>query len=405
MSSNNNPKQVIAWFVVLLILGVTLWSGSKALREAKPEEAPAGPAGGRPPSTVIFQPAAEKEVVQLLTVTGTLRAARRAQVASREAAAVDSIEVSEGDLVEKGATLVTLDGRRIAAQLAEGQASLTAARAELAQREAEDDRAKEDAEMMSGLWDQKAIAKRQYLDSVSAAKVANSRVDAAREAIDASHKRLELLKVREVDLKVSAPFDGRVVARHTEIGEWLKEGDPVVTLVSTGEVEAWLQLPERHAAQLKTTTPGSVEIRLPGRDEPIRADKMSLISDVEGRSRRFNLIAHIPDPENTLTPGTSVEAIVPIGEPTIAIVVSSDAVLKSYAGTYVFIAAPGEQGPPVATRVPIEVQFERDGEAVLAPGELKLGDQVIVEGNERLFPNTPLNPQPFSTTRGEKPKP
>ena len=28
-----------------------------------------------------------------------------------------------------------------------------------------------------------------------------------------------------------------------------------------------------------------------------------------------------------------------------------------------------------------------------------LGDRVIVEGNERLFPNTPLDPRPYAETR------
>jgi RND family efflux transporter MFP subunit len=399
MSTSSNRKQSLAWIGILLVLAASLWFGSKSLRDAE-AAADGGPAaGGRPPSTVIFQLAEKKEVVQMLAVTGSLRAARRAEVAAREAAAVESMNVEDGDLVKAGSVLVTLDGRRVAAQLAEGEAALTAARAELAQRQAENERATQDQIMMAGLWEQKAVAEREYLDSVREAKVAISREDAARESIEAAYKRLELIRVRETDLEVTAPFDGRVVARHTEIGEWLKEGDPVVTLVSTGEVEAWLQLPERHAAKLKADTPASVELRLPGRGEPVLAESFSLIPDVEGRSRRFDLIARIPDPDNQLTPGTSVQAAVPIGKPAERLVVASDAILKSYAGTYVYIVADSASGPPIATRVPVEVLFERDGEAVLAEGELKPGDRVIVEGNERLFPNTPLDPKSYSETR------
>lgn len=399
MSANSNRKQSLAWVGILLVLAASLWFGSKSLRDAKEDGGGESMAGGRPPSTVIFQLAEMREVVQTLAVTGSLRAARRADVAAREAAAVESMNVQDGDLIEAGAVLVRLDGRRVAAQIAEGEAALTAARAELAQRQAENERAKQEETMMAGLWEQKAVAEREFLDSVREAKVASSREDAARESIEAAHKRLELTKVRQTDLEVTAPFDGRVVARHTEIGEWLKEGDPVVTLVSTGEVEAWLQLPERHAAKLKADTPASVQLRLPGRSEPIRAESFSLIPDVEGRSRRFDLIARIPDPDNHLTPGTSVEAEVPIGKLEARLVVASDAILKSYAGSYVYIVADSPPGPPVATRVPVEVLFERDGEAVLAPGALQPGDRVIVEGNERLFPDTPLDPKPFSETR------
>lgn len=400
MSDSPNLKQSAAWLGVLIILGVTGWFGWKALQDTKPDEASADPGGGRPPSTVIVRPIEEREVVEQLSATGTLRAVRRAEVAARESAAVDALLADEGDQVKAGAVLARLDGRRLEAQLQESHASLTAIKAELSQREAEHERAIRDEEMMRGLWEERAVSEREFLDSTRELKVAAARVQAAMEAIAASEKRLELLEVRRTDLDIKAPFDGRVVARHTELGEWVNEGDPVVTLLSTGEIEAWLQLPERHVSSLRAATPDSVEVRIPGHHGPIKVDKISLVPDVEGRSRLFNLIAHIPDPENQLTPGSSVEAHVPLSKPTPRLVISSDAILKSYAGTYVFVPQNAGNGPPISKRVPVEVLFERDGEAVLTSEELKAGDLIIVEGNERLFPGTPLNPQPWSETRG-----
>ncbi len=402
MGSKTNSKQGLAWVGIIGVLGVTMGFGWKAMRDAKPAEGGPAAGGGRPPSTVIFKPAEEKDMVEYLAVTGDLRALRRADVAAREAAAVDSMEVNEGDLVQAGAVLAKLDGRRLAAQLAEAEAALTASRAELTQREAENDRARRDEDMMRALWEKKAVAEREYLDSAREAKVAIAKENAAREAIDAAQKRLDLLTVRKGDLEVTAPFKGRVVARHVERGEWLKEGDPVVTLVSSGEIEAWLQLPERHVAALKETGPDAVELRVSGSAAPIQSTELALVPDVDGRSRRFTLIARIPDPDNTLTPGTSVDATVPLGRPSPHLVVASDAVLQSFAGTYVLVVGDSEKGPPMARQIPVEVLFERNGEAVLAAGGLKAGDRVIVEGNERLFPNTPVNPQPWSETRAEE---
>jgi multidrug efflux pump subunit AcrA (membrane-fusion protein) len=148
------------------------------------------------------------------------------------------------------------------------------------------------------------------------------------------------------------------------------------------------------------TTPDSIELRLPGRAEPVSADKVSLIPDVEGRSRLFNLIAHIPDLENELTPGSSVEARVPLGKPVPRLVISSDAVLQSFSGSYVYVPAPAGEGPPISKRVPVVVLFERLGESIMTSEVLKAGDDVVVEGNERLFPGTPLDPKPWSEARG-----
>lgn len=392
------------WIGVVLLLGVTSWFGWRALSSAKPGNGGGGPGGERPPAAVIVTPAEEREVVESLSVTGTLRAVRRAEVAARESAAVDALQVDEGDLVEEGEVLATLDPRRLEALIQEAAASLTAAEAELAQREAELERARLDEKMISDLWNDRAVAEREFLDSVRELKVAEAQVNARVEAIEAARKRSELLAVRRTDLEIRAPFAGRVVTLHTEVGEWLREGDPVVTLISTGEAEAWLQLPERHAAVMRQTSPEAVEIRLPGRSEPLQADDLSLIPDIDGRSRRFTLVAHLPDPDNALTPGTSVTASVPLGKPQRRIVVPSDAILKSYDGSYVYTPRTGPEGPPLAQRVSVEVLFERQGESILSPGTLQAGDPVIIEGNERLFPNTPVNPQsPEARNQGAGP--
>jgi len=402
MSASSSFRLTAAWIGLVLLLAVTGWFGWKALFDTKPQEAATG-GGGRPPSTVIVKPAEARETVEFLPVTGTLRAVRRAKVAARESSAVEAVNVDEGDLVETGDVLARLDARRLDALVLEASAALTSVRAELTQREAEHQRAIQDEGMMRALWDERAVSEREYLDTVRELKVAAARENASLEAISAAAKRFDLLEVRRVDLDIKAPFAGRIVARHSELGEWLNEGDPVVTLVSTGEMEAWLQLPERHVALLKETAPESVEIEVRGGSGTLRADKLSLVPDVEGRSRSFQLIAHLPDPENALTPGTTVRAMVPLGAPKLRLVVSADAVLKGYSGTYVFVPEDSGEGPPTAKRIPVTVLFERDGESVLAEGELKSGDQVIVEGNERLFPNTPLSPQPWSETRRDGP--
>lgn len=399
MSESRPPYAWLAIPGVILILAATSYFGWKALGEAEPERKGAG-AAEQPPSTVIVRPAETREIVETLEVTGTLRAVRRSRVASLESSAIESMDIDEGDRLEKDAVIARLDSRRLDAQFQEAKATLTAAEADLAQREAERERAVRDEEMMRGLWDERAVSEREYLDSLREMKVAEARENASAEAIEAARQRLDLLELRRGDLAIRAPFAGEVVARHAEVGEWLNAGDPVITLLATGEVEAWLQLPERHAGLLREIRPGAVRMSVPGRSAPVRADRLSIVPDVEGRSRRFNLIAHIPDPEVTLTPGMSVRATVPIGAPEPRTVISSDGVLNSYAGTYVFVPDPSGDGPPVAKRVDVTVEFERAGEAILAPGGLEAGAEVIVEGNERLFPGTPLDPHPWSETRG-----
>ena len=182
MASPNRIRILLGWAGLAAVLGVSSWFGWQSLRDAKPAEG-AGAGPGRPPSVVIVRPAVEKEVVESLTVTGTLRAVRRAEVAALEAAAVDELAVDEGDLVEEGGLLARLDQRRLESQLQEAEAALTSAQAELAQRKAELDRALQNQEMMRDLWEERAVAEREYLDSVREFKVAEARGQVSEKSI------------------------------------------------------------------------------------------------------------------------------------------------------------------------------------------------------------------------------
>ncbi len=248
-------------------------SAWKALRDAKPEDDRRRPR--RPAAEHRGRRAREKkEVVETLSVTGTLARMRRAEVAAREAAAVDALMVDEGDLVESGRRADTLDARRLEAQFQEARGRLTASRAELAQREAENERAVRDEEMMSDLWDQQRRRRTRVPRQRPREKGRRGPGERRAGTIEACRKRLDLLEVRETDLEVTrtlrrprggAPHRTRRMAR---------AGDPVVTLVSTGEVEAWLQLPERHAACCKPHLRCASNCDVPGSAEPIHADRV-----------------------------------------------------------------------------------------------------------------------------------
>lgn len=70
-----------------------------------------------------------------------------------------------------------------------------------------------------------------------------------------------------------------------------------------------------------------------------------------------------------------------------------DALIRTRNGDFVFVADNSSKGPlPVARKVAIRVDFERDALAFVRAGDagLKEGDRVIVEGNDRLQPNQPL---------------
>ncbi|MGJ8723295.1 MAG: efflux RND transporter periplasmic adaptor subunit [Roseibacillus sp.] len=376
------------------ILGVGIWFGMKTLQKTNQEEPAAAPqqGGGPPPSQVVVAPVLKVTAQNVHRVVGSLRAAQRADVAAREEGAVLEVLADEGSKVEQHQILVRLDARRLEAQMAQAQATLTAARSVITQREAEKNRTDTDLAMKRKLFNEEAISESEFLDAERASKVTISQVKASRDSVSAAAAALKLLQVRKDDLVIRAPFNARVVTRHAEPGEWLRPGDPVLTLVSDGQLEAWLQIPERYAASLGTA---NITVEIGGKIHP--ATNLRAVPEADAASRVVTLIADIADPDGLLVPGLSVTAEVAVSDDTPRLSVPADAVVTTFAGPAVFRAKKSEGGPAIAERLPVKILFQQEGIVFLESDALNESDVVVIEGNERLFPMTPLlfePPQP-----------
>jgi len=374
------------------------------------QDAPQGP----PPTPVKVLPVARERVEDRAFVTGDLRAERRSLVAAQEEGLVLEVHAREGVAVRGGDVLVRLDGER----LERDRGALTALRAamvaERAERNAELDRTRRDVASLETLSGRGVTNPKELEDARSDAAVAEARVARAIAALEELDARLALNTRRLADTTIRAPFDGIVVEKRIDVGEWIGAGDPAVELVSTGTVEAWLTVPESlrpavvaairggaagepsHEAHGGTNGGGgySIEVRVDAIGRTFRGESPRLIPRIDEASRNFPLVVTIADPEGLLAPGMSASAHVPTGRSGEHLLVHKDAILRGTTGSFIYVAkALGPGAPPAAIPMNVTVLFPAgDRIAVAAPG-LSPGDLAVVEGNERLFPMTPLAPQ------------
>ena len=388
MSSTQRISPLIAIILAAAVIGASWW-GINALSKAKVEEAPAGGApGGLPPANVIMATVESKASTQTHQVVGTLRAKSRSKIAAREAGAILAINFDEGDLIEINTVIATLDARRLDAQIAEAKAEITVAEALVHQKKSRVKRSAIDLAMKEKLFASNALSESEVLDARSASNVDNSVFAATEDSLKAAKSRLELLNVRLDDLQILAPFTGRVVERHIEPGEWAEPGSAIVTLVSSGEIEAWLQVPERFAATARGT---KIPITLTATGQTITSTSLTIVPEAETSTRTLQMVATLPNPGDTLVPGLSVSAALPVSDKSERLAVPVNAIVQGYAGPGIFIPSPAEGSPlPVAKRLLVKILFQENEVVYLEAEGLKAGDQVIVEGNERLFPSQPL---------------
>ncbi|MEM9382606.1 MAG: efflux RND transporter periplasmic adaptor subunit [Planctomycetota bacterium] len=360
---------------------------------------------GPPPTPVRAVRAEVRSVVQRESVSGNLRTASDADLAAREDGAVEAFEVREGDVVERGAVLARLDARRLEANRAMTVAMAAEAEATRIRWEAEVEDAELDAAALEKARGGDAISERELRQARTRLKVSRASALAAVKREEALAAELLLLDIRVNDMTIRAPFDGVIVERHVEVGEWVMPGDPVLTLVSVSRLEVWLDVPQRLAERIDSAR--SSMLVSAGADRlQVVATEPKVVPRVDPRSRMFSLVARIEgESARGLAPGMSASAYIPVGKEQDTLMLPKDALVYRPGGTGVMVVMGQDEGGEnvigVAALMPVTVLFETDRDVAIAPGAVQPGAAVVVEGNERLFPGTPV----AATVDAKSPKP
>ncbi len=339
------------------------------------------------PTTVRTVEVAQELVQEHRRVTGSLQAVSRASVAAQESGLIESVLVDEGSLVREGDVIVSLDARRRNAQLEEARAEHANHQAIVSQRLAELEFARLDRDRIRQAHDQGAASERELSEVETMLGVRESQLESARRVVDSTARRVDLLEIRLKDMQVRAPFDARVVSRHVEPGEWTEPGRPLVTLVSTGMIEARLEVPERYASSV-FDNPESLFVQLASDGRSVPSVSVRPVPDVDQRARTFQVFVTLDNTSGELAPGMAVNAWVPTSEESFALLTPKDAVIRDGRDAYVFRVDGNDT--PEADKTPVTVLFAWGDMLAVSSHDLDAGDDVVVEGNERLVPDAEL---------------
>lgn len=363
---------------------------------SEPPAAPKGP----PPAKVRVDAVRQETVERWREVTGELRAVRRATVAAEEAGQVVELTIDPGDHVAQGQVIAKLDDELARLEVERSRSTIKTREASITEQTVMLDKSKRDLQKIEDSYSRNGASQVELDDIRTAVASADAKLAQARSELawaQSDHRRTEK---RLADMTVKAPFAGVVVSKRTEIGQWVSEGDTVLELVALDALDAWLDVPEAFAARLlpKDGAAAEVVLRMPslravGKDPEVRAKVSSLIPAADPLSRLFPVRirlenkgegANAAEP-GPLRPGMTVVGLVPTGEPQQAMTVSKDAVLRNESGSFVYFNAGG-----VAAIAPVRVDYAVGDRFVVQSAALKPGMQVVVEGNERMYPGQAL---------------
>jgi membrane fusion protein (multidrug efflux system) len=343
-----------------------------------------------PPAEVGVVTVKVGDVGLVTELPGRLEASRVAQVRARAAGIVQKRLFAEGSSVREGQALFQIDASPYQATLASAQASVAKAEANVMQAGAQADRYKP-------LIDAKAISQQDFVNAQAAQKLAEADLAAARAAV-------QIARINLGYAAITAPISGRIgralVTEGALVGQGeatpmavIQQTDPMYINFTQSASEVMQLRRAMDAGQLKRAGAQAASVRVVLEDgtEYAKSGKL-LFSDltVDATSGQITLRAEVPNPTGTLLPGLFVRVRLEQAQASNAITLPQQAVTRTPQGDSVMVV--GADGK-VAPR-PVKVGNQQRGEWVILDG-LQNGDQVMVDGFQKLRGGAPVKPVPW----------
>lgn len=179
-----------------------------------------------------------------------------------------TVNVREGDRVEAGQLLATIDARDIDAKRAAAEAQVQAMEAQAEQAYANMEWLRTDLERYRALYEQAAVPAQAYEGYQTKYTVAQATYAQALAGVQAAREQLNQVDVALDETQIRAPFNGVVVTKYVEPGALISTGMPIVALQNPTDNWVKLQIPETEISDYALGD----RVTLQGRDGKLEID-------------------------------------------------------------------------------------------------------------------------------------
>jgi membrane fusion protein, multidrug efflux system len=427
-------------FVLILgaVVGGTIWKIRANTKEQATTSTRLADAANRP-LPVLTVPVEQKTMPIYLSALGTATPYYSVTVKSRVDGQLMSVDVREGQAVRKGQTLAEIDPRPYEAALAQAQGQLVKDQANAANANAE-------AQRYKALFDAGVVSKESQQSQESTAGQAAGSIAADQAAIQAA-------KVNVIYTKITSPIDGIVGLRQVDPGNIVHASDATGLLLVTQlqPISVIFTLPEDQLPEvLDLVRAGKkLDVEAFDRSESTKlglGTLLTLDNQIDQTTGTDKVKAVFPNKDGALFPNQFVNVRLILQQRQNAIVVPAVAIQTGSQGNFVYVvkqgtppaglgrpgggrrgggagaaaasATPGTAAAPAAggtapagggragrggaggdgqnyyvIQQPVKIDVTEGTQVILASG-VKPGDQVVVDGQEKLQPGSRVTPKP-----------
>ena len=362
------------------------WLGWRLLMPSKPHAPPPPPV-----RTAIAQ---RQDVTMVQNTIATVVSPATVQVTAQVQGKLITAYFKEGDLVKKGEPLFLIDP-------APFQNALAQARAQLSKDSATLQSAQNDEKRYTALYAQNAISQQQRDQAVAAAKADAATVEADQAAVNIAAENLGYTRI-------TSPIDGKTGPILIQPGNVImvagasNTASPLVTITQIQPIKLSFFLPQTQLPQIQAQmAAGKLQaiVPMPGANGGKEQAPVDFVSNMVGANNgTIELRATFSNADQRLVPGQNVNVGITIGQQAGATVVPRDAVNIGPDSSYVYVV--GKDDVVASKTVTL---LNDDGRMDAVQGDVKPGDQVVVEGQLRIVPGSKVAVRNQGRVRASRP--
>lgn len=324
----------------MLSTGILLSCGKEESQQKKPVSA----------TKVTVQQIVAGNQPELLNFSGTIEADNSVQIGFSVSGTVNSVKVNEGQQVNAGQLLATIDGTDYENALLIASAGL---------EQAEDMFAR-----LNGLYQKGSLPAKDFIDIKT--KLAQAK----------ANKNLSTKRVS--DTKLYAPMSGIITTKSIEKGAMAAPGVPAFTIIKINQVYARVSVPESEIGKISKGQNAKVFVSTLNQELTGKITIINPLADPVTKSYSVKVL--LQNTNGKLLPGMITRTKIITGQSVDAITVPATAVVRDADDiTYVFVT--NDKNKAVRKRVTANGVMGND--IVISDG-LKQGDNVVIGGQSHL---------------------
>ena len=185
---------------------------------------------------------------------------------------------------------------------------------------------------------------------------------------------------------VYAPFDGVITSKEVEVGQWVETSTPLVNLEEISVLRITVPVPQTYFGRITQGTPTTIKFDA----YPERSFEASVTMKIpagNASTRTFPIRIEIQNETGLIAPGMSARVRIKLEHENEAMLLPRDAIVRKPNGSEMLWLFDDTGDQKLARSIPVKSGRAYRNNVEVFATDLKVGDKVIVRGNEILRAN------------------